>query len=117
MRKFCFAFVFAIVVCVGSCFAVSSDDSIDNSLDPAPADSVGGYMLDAVSYAVSSSGWTNTDHDYLNQIRLALTSKNTGTLLNIEQLIIRRANGILNGNNVTKQSTSILRSKSKPNLI
>ena len=81
MRKFCFAFVFAIVVCVGSCFAVSSDDSIDNSLDPAPADSVGGYMLDAVSYAVSSSGWTNTDHDYLNQIRLALTSKNTGTLL------------------------------------
>ena len=81
MRKFCIAFVFALVVCVGSCFALSPDDSIDNSLDPAPTASVGDYMLDAVSYAATSSGWTSTDHDYLNQIRLALTSKNTGTLL------------------------------------
>lgn len=81
MRKFCIAFVFALVVCVGSCFAVSPDDSVDNSLDPAPASTVGDYMLDAVSYAASSAGWTSTDHDYLNQIRLALTSKNTGTLL------------------------------------
>ena len=81
MRKFCIAFVFALALCVGSCFALSPDDSIDNSVDPAPAASVGDYMLDAVSYAASSSGWTDTDHDYLNQIRLALTSKNTGTLL------------------------------------
>ena len=81
MRKFCIAFVFALAICVGSCFALSPDDSVDNSLDPAPAASVGDHMLAAVSYAATSSGWTDTDHDYLNQIRLALTSKNTGTLL------------------------------------
>lgn len=81
MRKFCILFVFALVVCAGSCFAVSPDDSTDNSLDLAPSATVGDYMLDAVSYASTSSGWTSTDHDYLNQIRLALTSKNTGTLL------------------------------------
>ena len=57
MRKFCIAFVFALVVCVGSCFAVSPDDSTDNSIDSAPVATVGDYMLDAVSYVASSAGW------------------------------------------------------------
>ena len=80
MYKFCIAFVFALVVCVGSCFAVSPDNSVDNSLDPAPAATVGDYMLDAVSYAATSAGWTDTDHEWLNQIRLALTQSNTGSI-------------------------------------
>ncbi len=80
MRKFCIAFVFALAICVGSCFAVSPDDSIDNSPDSASAATVGDYMLDAVSYAATSAGWTDTDHEWLNQIRLALTQSNTGSI-------------------------------------
>ena len=80
MRKFCIAFVFALVVCVGSCFALSPVSSIDNSLDSVPSASVGDYMLDAVSYAVTSAGWTNTDHEWLNEIRIALTQSSTGSI-------------------------------------
>lgn len=80
MRKFCIAFVFALLVCAGSSFAVSPDNSTDNSFDSVPSATVGDYMLDAVSYAASSAGWTDIDHEWLNQIRLALTQSNTGSI-------------------------------------
>lgn len=95
MRKFYIAFVIALFVCVGSCFALSPDDSIDNSLDSAPVATVGGYMLDAVSYAASSAGWTDTDHEWLNQIRLALTQSNTGSIRGYLQSLDRDSGNIL----------------------
>ena len=80
MRKFCFAIVFALVLCVGSCFALSPVDSVDNSLDTSAPVTVGDHLLDAVSYVATSSGWSDTDHEWLNQIRLALTQSNTGSI-------------------------------------
>lgn len=108
MRKFCIAFVFALVVCVGSCFAVSPDDSSDNTLDPAPAATVGDYMLDAVSYVASSAGWTDTDHEWLNQIRLALTQSNTGSIRGYLQSLDSDSDKILTKLIDIKSSTDYL---------
>ena len=108
MRKFCIAFVFALVVCVGSCFAVSPDDSTDNSIDSAPVATVGDYMLDAVSYAASSAGWTDTDHEWLNQIRLALTQSNTGSIRDYLQSLDSDSGKILTKLIDIKSSTDYL---------
>lgn len=108
MRKFCIAFVLALAVCVGSCFAVSPDDSIDSSLDSAAAPSVGDYMLDAVSYAASSSGWTDTDHEWLNQIRLALTQSNAGSIRGYLQSLDSDSDKILTKLIDIKSSTDYL---------
>lgn len=108
MRKFCIAFVFALVVCVGSCFAVSPDDSVDNSLDSAPAATVGDYMLDAASYAATSAGWTDTDHEWLNQIRLALTQSNTGSIRGYLQSLDSDSDKILTKLIDIKSSTDYL---------
>lgn len=69
----------ALVLCVCPVFAVSDADNSYYSFEPVSYGSPGVRSL--ATLAASSDGWTNTDHDYLNQIRLALTSKNTGTLL------------------------------------
>ena len=108
MRKSCIAFVFALVVCVGSCFALSPDDSVDNSPGPAPAASVGDYMLDAVSYAATSAGWTDTDHEWLNQIRLALTQSNTGSIRGYLQSLDSDSDKILTKLIDIKSSTDYL---------
>ena len=108
MRKFCIAFVLALFVCVGSCFALSPVDNTDNSLDSAPAATVGDYMLDAVSYAVSSAGWTDTDHDWLNQIRLALTQSNTGSIRGYLQSLDSDSDRILSKLVDIKSSTDYL---------
>ena len=68
----------AIVICVCPVFAVSDVDNSYYSFEPVPSYSLGDRSLATLA---ASDGWTSTDHDYLNQIRLALTSKNTGTLL------------------------------------
>ena len=108
MRKFCIAFVFALLVCVGSCFALSLDDSVDNTLYSAPADSVGDYMLDAVSYAATSAGWTDTDHEWLNQIRQALTQSNTGSIRGYLQSLDSDSDKILTKLIDIKSSTDYL---------
>lgn len=108
MRKFCIAFVFALLVCAGSCFAFSPDYSSDNSLDPAPAPTVGDYILDAVSYAASSAGWTDTDHEWLNQIRLALTQSNTGSIRGYLQSLDSDSDKILTKLIDIKSSTDYL---------
>lgn len=95
MRKFCIAFVFALLVCVGSAFAVSDADNSYYEFDPVPAASVGDYMLDAVSYAATSVGWTDTDHEWLNQIRQALTQSNTGSIRGYLQSLDRDSGNIL----------------------
>lgn len=68
----------ALVVCVCPVFAVSDADNSYYSFVPVSDYSIGYRSLSTLA---ASSGWSDTDHDYLNQIRLALTSKNTGTLL------------------------------------
>ena len=108
MRKFCIAFVLALVVCVGSCFAVSPDDSIDNSLDSVPTATVGDYMLDAASYVATSAGWTDTDHEWLNQIRLALTQSNTGSIRGYLQSLDSDSDKILTKLIDIKSSTDFL---------
>ena len=79
MYKKLLALSLALVLCVCPVFAVSDADNSYYSFEPVSYGSLGGRSL--ATLAASSDGWTNTDHDYLNQIRLALTSKNTGTLL------------------------------------
>ena len=108
MRKFCIAFVLALLVCFGSCFALSPDDSVDNSPDSAPSATVGDYMLDAVSYAATSAGWTDTDHEWLNQIRLALTQSNTGSIRGYLQSLDSDSDKILTKLIDIKSSTDYL---------
>lgn len=108
MRKFCIAFVFALLVCVGSCFALSPDDSTDNAPDPAPDATVGDYMLDALSYAATSAGWSDTDHEWLNQIRLALTQSNTGSIRGYLQSLDSDSDKILTKLIDIKSSTDYL---------
>lgn len=79
MYKKLLALSLALVVCVCPVFAVSDADNSYYSFEPVSSYSLGGRSL--VTLAASSAGWTDTDHEWLNQIRLALTSKNTGTLL------------------------------------
>ena len=78
MYKNLLALSLALVLCVCPVFAVSDADNSYYSFE-----SVSDYTLRdrSLSTLAASYGWTDTDHDYLNQIRLALTSKNTGTLL------------------------------------
>lgn len=78
MYKKLLALSLALVLCVCPVFAVSDADNSYYSFEPVSYGSLGGRSLATLAAA---SGWTDTDHDYLNQIRLALTSKNTGTLL------------------------------------
>lgn len=78
MYKKLLALSLALVLCVCPVFAVSDADNSYYSFEPVSYGSLGGRSL--ATLAVSSVGWTDADHDYLNQIRLALTSKNTGTL-------------------------------------
>lgn len=78
MYKKLLALSLALVLCVCPVFAVSDADNSYYSFEPVSYGSLGGRSLATLA---ASSGWTDTDHDYLNQIRLALTSKNTGTLL------------------------------------
>ncbi len=78
MYKKLLALSLALFLCVCPVFAVSDADNSYYSFEPVPYGSLGGRSLSTLA---SSSGWSDTDHDYLNQIRLALTSKNTGTLL------------------------------------
>lgn len=78
MYKKLFALSLALVLCVCPVFAVSDADNSYYSFEPVTYGSLGGRSLSTLA---ASSGWSDTDHDFLNQIRLALTSKNTGTLL------------------------------------
>lgn len=78
MYKKLLALSLALVLCVCPVFAVSVADNSYYSFEPVTYGSLGGRSLSTLA---ASSGWSDTDHDYLNQIRLALTSKNTGTLL------------------------------------
>lgn len=78
MYKKLLALSLALVLCVCPVFAVSDADNSYYSFEPVSYGSLGGRSLATLA---ATSGWTDTDHDYLNQIRLALTSKNTGTLL------------------------------------
>lgn len=78
MYKKLLALSLALVLCVCPVFAVSDADNSYYSFEPVSYGSLGGRALATLA---ATSGWTSTDHDYLNQIRLALTSKNTGTLL------------------------------------
>lgn len=78
MYKKLLALSLALVLCVCPVFAVSDVDNSYYSFEPVSYGSLGGRSFASLA---ASSGWTDTDHDYLNQIRLALTSKNTGTLL------------------------------------
>lgn len=78
MYKKLLALSLALVLCVCPVFAVSDADNSYYSFEPVSYGSLGGRPLATLAV---SSGWSDTDHDYLNQIRLALTSKNTGTLL------------------------------------
>ena len=78
MYKKLLALSLALVLCVCPVFAVSDVDNSYYSFEPVSYGSLGGRSLATLA---ATSGWSDTDHDYLNQIRLALTSKNTGTLL------------------------------------
>lgn len=78
MFKKLLALSLALVLCVCPVFAVSDADNSYYAFEPVSYGSLG---LRSFSPLAASSGWTSTDHDWLNQIRLALTSKNTGTLL------------------------------------
>ena len=78
MYKKLLALSLALVVCVCPVFAVSDADNSYYSFEPVSYGSLGGRSFSTLA---STYAWSDTDHDYLNQIRLALTSKNTGTLL------------------------------------
>lgn len=78
MYKKLLALSLALVLCVCPVFAVSDADNSYYDFEPV---SYGPLGVRSLSTLAVSSGWSDTDHDYLNQIRLALTSKNTGTLL------------------------------------
>lgn len=78
MYKKLFALSLALVLCVCPVFAVSDADNSYYSFEPVSFGSFGSRPLATLA---ATSGWSDSDHDYLNQIRLALTSKNTGTLL------------------------------------
>ena len=78
MYKKLLALSLALVLCVCPVFAVSDADNSYYEFEPVSRYSFGDRSLSPLA---ATSGWTDTDHDYLNQIRLALTSKNTGTLL------------------------------------
>lgn len=108
MRKFCIAFAFALVLGVCPAFAVSDADNSYYDFDPVSADSIGDYMLGAASYAVSSSGWTDTDHEWLNQIRLALTQSNTGSIRGYLQSLDKDSGNILSKLIDIKSSTDYL---------
>lgn len=78
MYKKLLALSLALCLCVCPVLAVSDASNSYYVFEPVSYGSLGGRPLATLA---SSAGWTDTDHDYLNQIRLALTSKNTGTLL------------------------------------
>ena len=78
MYKKLLALSLALVLCVCPVFAVSDADNSYYDFEPV---SYGSLDVRSLSPLAATSGWSDTDHDYLNQIRLALTSKNTGTLL------------------------------------
>lgn len=94
MRKFCFAFVFALVVCVGSCFALSPDDCVDLTPYSFSSHTVGNRLVDTAASVYAVTGWSDTDRDYLNQIRLALTQSHTGTILGYLNSILSKSNNI-----------------------
>lgn len=68
----------ALVFCVCPVLAVSDSDNSYYSFESVSDYSLGGRSLSTLA---ATTGWNDTDHDWLNQIRLALTSKNPGTLL------------------------------------
>lgn len=78
MYKKLLALSLALVLCVCPVFAVSDADNSYYAFEPVTYGALGNRSLATLA---ASAGWSDTDHDYLNQIRLALTSKNTGTLL------------------------------------
>lgn len=78
MYKKLLALSLALFLCVCPVFAVSDASNSYYAFEPVSYGSLGGRSLATLAV---TSGWTDSDHDYLNQIRLALTSKNTGTLL------------------------------------
>lgn len=78
MYKKLLALFLALVLCVCPVFAVSDTDNSYYAFEPVSYGVLGNRSLATLA---STAGWTDIDHDYLNQIRLALTSKNTGTLL------------------------------------
>ena len=78
MLKKLLALSLALFLCVCPVFAVSDAYNSSYSFNAVPDDSLAGRSLSTLA---DSSGWTDTDHNYLNQIRLALTSTNPGTLL------------------------------------
>ena len=78
MYKKLLALSLALVLCVCPVYAVSDADNSYYSFESVSDFTIGNRSLSTLAV---SSGWTDTDHDYLNQIRLALTSKSTGTLL------------------------------------
>lgn len=79
MKHFLIVFL-AVFLCASSAFALDVDSSDVYSLDSVSDVSL---LSSFVSPLASSTvtGWTTTDHDYLNQIRLALTNNVTGSLL------------------------------------
>lgn len=74
MYKKLLALSLALVLCACPAFAVS--DAVNSYYDFEPI-SYGSLGVRALS---TVTGWTDTDHDYLNQIRLALTQTGTGTI-------------------------------------
>lgn len=94
MRKFCIAFVFALVICVGSCFALSTDDCADLSSYSFSSNSVGYRLVDSAASVYASTGWTDTDRSYLIQIRNALTNSSSGTILGYLDSILSKSNNI-----------------------
>lgn len=108
MYKKLLALSLALALCVVPAFAVSDAVNSYYDFDPVPADTVGDYMLDAVSYAASSTGWTDTDHEWLNQIRQALTQTNTGSIRGYLQSLDRDSGNILTKLIDIKSSTDYL---------
>lgn len=74
MYKKLLALSLALVLCVCPAFAVSDAVNSYYYFEPVSYGSLGVRALSSVT------GWTDTDHDYLNQIRLALTQSGTGTI-------------------------------------
>lgn len=108
MYKKLLALSLALVLCVCPAFAVSDADNSYYDLEPVLADSVGDHMLAAVSYAAASAGWTDTDHEWLNQIRQALTQSNTGSIRGYLQSLDRDSGNILSKLIDIKSSTDYL---------
>lgn len=94
MYKKLLALSLALVLCVCPVFAVSNPDNSYYSFDPVPDASVGHYLLNAVSSTYATTGWTDTDHNYLNQIRLQLTEDISGSIRGSILSLLRNSNYI-----------------------